>query len=123
MPTQADVRRIVMALPEVKEEEGKFGFRVAGKPFVWAYLERVEPKKGRVPTTDRIGVRTLNEAVKFALVDENPDAYFTEPHYNGYPAVCVRLKQIKVSELREVLRNGWRARAPKKLLKEFGANS
>ncbi|MDQ2986612.1 MAG: MmcQ/YjbR family DNA-binding protein [Armatimonadota bacterium] len=70
MPTQADVCSIVMALPEVTEDDGSFGFRVAGKPFVWAYLERVEAKKGRIPTTDRIGVRTLNEAIKFALVDE-----------------------------------------------------
>lgn len=119
MPTQADVRRIVMALPEVTEEEGRFGFRVAGKPFVWAYLERIDPKKARIATTDRIGVRTLNEAVKFALVDENPEAYFTEPHYNGYPAVCVRLKQIKMSDLEEVLSDGWRVQAPKKLVEEF----
>ena len=117
MATQNDVRRICLALPEVTENDDGFGFRVAGRPIVWAYLERVDPKKGRVPTTDRIGVRTLNEAVKLALVNENPDAFFTEPHYNGYPAVCIRLNQIKMRDLKEVLKDGWRVQAPKKMQK------
>ena len=123
MPTQEDVRKICLALPQVTENEDSFGFRVAGRPFVWAYLERTDPKKGRTPTTDRIGVRTLNEAVKFALVQENPIAFFTEQHYNGYPAVCVHLKSITKGELEEVLSDAWRVQAPKKLLKEIDAIS
>jgi hypothetical protein len=119
VPTQADVRKICLALPEVTENEDSFGFRVAGKPFVWAYLERIDPKKGRVPTTDRIGVRTLNEAVKFALINENPKAFFTEAHYNGYPAVCVHLGQVTTQELSEVINDAWRVQAPKKLLKRM----
>jgi hypothetical protein len=108
-----------LALPGVTENEDSFGFRVSGKPFVWAYLERVEEKKGRVATKDRIGVRTLNEAVKFALVDEDPKAYFTEPHYNGYPAVCVRLKEIGMADLRDLLADAWRVQAPKRLRKDL----
>ena len=70
-----------------------------------------------------MGVRTLNEAVKFALVQENPNAFFTEQHYNGYPAVCVHLTGITEGELEEVLLDGWRVQAPKKLLKEIDAIS
>ncbi|RPI11047.1 MAG: hypothetical protein EHM63_02240, partial [Actinobacteria bacterium] len=53
MATQDDVRRIAMALPEVCESDGRFAFSVTNKGkekgIVWVWLERVHPKKARVP--------------------------------------------------------------------------
>jgi hypothetical protein len=45
--------------------------------------------------------------------------YFTTPHFNGYPAVLVRLKRISVAELEELLVEAWLDRAPKRLAKEY----
>ena len=47
-----------------------------------------------------------------------PKKFFTEPHYNGYPAVLVRLSEVRVPELRELLTEAWRCQAPKALVKQ-----
>ncbi|MGH9286069.1 MAG: MmcQ/YjbR family DNA-binding protein, partial [Acidimicrobiales bacterium] len=48
--------------------------------------------------------------------------YFTEPHYNGFPAVLVRLSVIGEDELRELITDAWRCQAPKALVAEFEQN-
>jgi len=67
MATREVVRRIALALPEAQEEPG-FSFTVGGKGFVWPWLERVDPKKARVPNAEVIGVRVANELEKHALL-------------------------------------------------------
>jgi hypothetical protein len=47
--------------------------------------------------------------------------YFTEPHFNGFPAVLVRLEAVDQDELEELLTEAWRIQAPRKLVKEFDA--
>jgi len=114
MASQADVRRIALALPEVHEEPG-FSFTVGGKGFAWPWMERLDPKKARVPNPEVIGVRVANELEKQALLSLDTDAFFTEPHYDGYPAVLVRLPAIDLGLLENVLIDAWRCRASKKL--------
>ena len=43
--------------------------------------------------------------------------FFTEPHYNGFPAVLVRLKAVSVSQLRQLLVEAWSCQAPYELVK------
>jgi len=119
MATQADVRRIALSLPEAKEEPG-FTFSVGGKGFAWPWRERVDPKKARVPNPDVIGVRVANELEKQALLSLDTDVFFTEPHYNGYPAVLVRIPAIEVDMLEKVLTDAWLCRASKKLAATLG---
>ena len=114
MATQADVRRIALSLPEAREEAG-FSFAVTGKAFAWPWMERLDPKKARVPNREVIAVRVANELEKQALLSLDTDAFFTEPHYNGYPAVLVRLPAIDLELLEKVLTDAWLTRAPKKL--------
>lgn len=114
MATQADVRRIALSLPEAQEEAG-FSFAVAGKAFAWPWLERIDPKKARVPNREVIAVRVANELEKQALLSLGTSAFFTEPHYKGYPAVLVRLPAIDLELLERVLTDAWLCRAPKKL--------
>ena len=78
----------------------------------------VEPPEG-----DIIGVRVSDEGVKFALIADEPEVYFTTPHFDGYAAVLVRLAEIGVDELRELLIEAWLTQAPKRLVKEFLAKS
>jgi hypothetical protein len=66
-----------------------------------------------------LGVRVQDLDMKDALLSEEPNIYFTTPHFNGYPAVLVRLNAISVGELRELLTDAWVNRAPKRLAKAF----
>ncbi len=57
---------------------------------------------------------------KEALLQSDPEKFFTTPHYDGYPTVLVNLKKIRVKELRELIHESWRIKAPKTVLKKFG---
>ena len=121
MATEDDLRRICLALPDVTGENLSYGVKNKEKVrgMVWPYLIRVDPKKGRVPTTDRIAIRVASLEEKEVLLASDTETFFTEPHYNGFPAVCVWLERIAVNELEELLTDAWRCLAPKKLVKEF----
>jgi hypothetical protein len=124
MPTQDDVRRIALALPETVEEGGRFGFSVRNggklRPFVWAWNERVEPKRARVPRSDVVAVRVANLDEKQVVLSMDPAKFFTEPHYNGYPAVLVRLPAVTIDELEVLITDAWRCLAPRSLLGRRG---
>ena len=123
MADQGDVRRIALALPETSEAEDRFAFSVRHgakqKGFVWAWNERVEPKKPRVPRTDVLAVRVVDQLDKEALLASDEEKFFTEPHYDGFPAVLVRLPRITADELAELIEDAWRCQAPKTLLAAF----
>ena len=125
MATQEDVRRIALSLPETVEADGEFVFSVVdarGKRhgFVWAWNERLEPRKPRVPSQDVLAVRVIDEEDKQALLASDPAAFFTEPHYNGFPAVLVRLPAIDAEALEELVVDAWRTRAPTALVEANG---
>ena len=107
MATQAHVRRVALALPGASESTTDFAFSVLvkGKPkgIAWVWKERVDPKRPRVPNPAVLAVRVANLAQKDLMIATEPAKYFTEPHYNGYPAVLVRLAAVRVPELRILL--------------------
>jgi hypothetical protein len=115
--TQADVRRIALGLPGTREADDRFGFSVENngkwKGYAWVWLERVEPKKPRVPNPGVLAVRVRDLGEKAALVAGDPERFFTEPHYNGFPAVLVRLRAVTKAQLRRLLEEAWRTQAMK----------
>lgn len=126
MATWDDVRRLVAALPGTDEHAsygGRPSWRVAGRGFVFerplgaadlaALAELGTPVDGPV-----LGARTADEGEKLELLAADPDIYFTIPHFDGYPAVLIRLDRIDADELAELVDAAWRTRAPKKLLAE-----
>ena len=127
MSDQDDVRRIALALPEVVEGDDHFGFSVANKGkargFVWAWNERIHPKKPRVPSKEVVALRMASLDDKEALLANDHEKFFTEPHYNGYPAILVRLAEIEVDELEELIEDAWRCQAPKALVERFDTRS
>ena len=43
-----------------------------------------------------------------ALLAEAPETYYVTDHYVNYPVVLVRLSQIRIDELRDLLTSAWR---------------
>jgi hypothetical protein len=119
MSDEDDVRRLALELPEARQHPEGFSFNVRDKAFAWSFMERIAPKKPRVRRPDILAVRVSGEAEKQSLIDADPAVYFTDDHYRGYPAVLVRLPEIEVDELRELLTDGWRTQAPRALVRIF----
>ncbi|MGH7653048.1 MAG: MmcQ/YjbR family DNA-binding protein [Gemmatimonadaceae bacterium] len=120
MSTEADVRRIALALPDTEEATNDFAFSVAvgdtRKGFAWCWKERVVPKKPRVPNRAVLALRVANNLEKDLMMHAEPDKYVVDPHYNGFPAVLVRLAKVRVPELRALLTEAHRcvSAAPKR---------
>jgi hypothetical protein len=109
------VRRVALALDGVEEiESDGFDFRVGGKGFVWSYPER-EPGRKRVIRTDIAVLFVGDEAEKQALLLSEPELFFTTRAYDGLPLVMLRLAEVEVDRLRELVTDAWRMRAPEAL--------
>ena len=70
---------------------------------------------------DALVLRVVDLGEREALLQGQPDAFFTTSHYDGYPAVLVRLETVDPEELAELLEEAWRLRAPKRLIAEYDA--
>ena len=53
------------------------------------------------------------------LLQAGAETYFTEPHYNGFPAVLVRLSTIEIAALEALITEAWRCQAPRALVETF----
>jgi hypothetical protein len=116
-----DVHRIALSLPHAVQKGSELRYAVeGGKAFAWTWKKRVDPKRARIEQLDVFAVRVADEEEKQVLIAADPGKFFTEPHYNGYPAVLVRLDAIGAGELSELLTDAWRHAAPRKLLRELG---
>jgi hypothetical protein len=49
------------------------------------------------------------------LLESGDAAFFTTPHYDGYGSISVDLAKVDVGQLRELLEEAWRLKAPKRL--------
>ena len=126
MCTWEDVRRIALGLPETDEQgrRGLASWRVRDKLFVWERPLRDSDLRAlgdAAPDGAILGARVEHLVAKDALLADDPDVYFTTPHFNGYPAILVRLERVGSDELEELIVEAWLARAPKRLAKEYVA--
>ena len=109
MTDKLDVRRHALALPGVTEANESFEFRRDGRLFINPYPERVDPKKARVPRYDQFVMRIASADDKEALLNGEPDVFFTTDHYNGWAGIIVRLDQVDDQRLQELVRDAWEA--------------
>jgi hypothetical protein len=118
-----DVRRIALSLPETSET-GEHGhshlpaWQVKGKTFAWVRPLRQSDLKqlgDKAPTGEILGARVEHEGAKLALIESDPEVYFTIPHFDGYNAILVLIERIALDELEELLIEAWLLRAPKRL--------
>jgi hypothetical protein len=122
--TWDDVRRIALGLPETSEEVSRDlrHWRVKDKGFVWERPLRradLEALGDAAPDGPILGARVEHLVAKEALLADDPSIFFTTPHFDGYPAVLVRLEPIGLEDLREVIVEAWLARAPKRLAEAY----
>ena len=128
MPTFDDVRRVALALPEATEtvSRGHAQWRVKDKNFVWERPLRrsdLEALGDSAPEGPILGARVEHELAKQALIADDPNVFFTTPHFDGYPAILVQLDNIGLDDLREVIVEAWLVRAPKRLAKSYADES
>jgi hypothetical protein len=124
MATWEDVARIALDLPETGEREsrGLRQWRVKDKLFVWERPLRrsdLEALGDAAPDGPILGARVEHLVAKEALLADDPGVFFTTPHFDGYPAVLVRLERIGAEDLRELIVEAWLARAPARLATAF----
>ena len=129
MATLDDVRAIALDLPDVVERvdghRGGATWRTPAGAFVWQRgpsrrdLEQLEALGRSWPAGDIVGVRTDGLQVKEGLLETYPDAFFTIPHFDGFPAVLVRLDAIAADHLREVITDAWLLKVTKRVGREW----
>ena len=125
MATWRDVRKLALSLPGVIEESTareKPAWLVNKKFFAWERPLRpsdIAALGDKAPTGPILGVRTTDLEMKEVLLASAPGIYFTTPHFNGYPAVLVRLQKIGIKELKKLLEEAWLGRAPKRAVTAY----
>jgi hypothetical protein len=127
--TLGDVARIASGLPEVAQGErnGNRTWSVVGKTFAWERpFSKTDIRRfGEEPAPDGpiLAVRVDDLVEKEAVLAGEPEAFFTIPHFDGYPAILIQLRKVSRSALREALIDGWLACAPPKLANDFIARA
>lgn len=125
MATFDDVAAIATELPGVTvgERYGRRTWFVGKKGFVWERpLTKADLKRlGDEPPPDGpiLAVATEDLAEKEAILESDPEVFFTISHFDGYPAVLLLLKKVKKRALRAAIVDAWLACAPKKLADEY----
>jgi hypothetical protein len=124
MATWDDVRRIALELPETGDQisRDQIHWRVRGKNFVWQRPLRKSDLRAlgsAAPTGPILGAHVEHLGAKEALIADDPDVFFTTPHFDGYAAVLVRLDRIALDDLAEVITEAWLTRAPKRLAQAY----
>jgi len=124
MATWDDVRRIALDLPETSERtnQGVLQWRVKEKVLTWERpLRRAdyEALGDAAPEGPIAAVWVDDMGVKEALLSDDPDVFFTTPHFDGYAIVLICLEEIPIPELEELIIEAWLDRAPKRLVTEY----
>ncbi|HEV3283140.1 MAG TPA: MmcQ/YjbR family DNA-binding protein [Solirubrobacteraceae bacterium] len=124
MASWDDVRRLALALPATSERLSRDlpQWRVKDKLFVWERplrAKEVAALAGAAPQGPILGARVEHIGAKEALLADDPSVFFTTPHFDGYPAILVRLERLSVEDLEEVVTEAWLARAPAQLVKAY----
>ena len=124
--TMKDLDTLALAMPEATKqvEDGRPTYKVQEKMFCFHRRRRkdaVDPQTGE-QLDDVLVFRVADLGVKEMLVADARGIYFTTPHWNGYAAVLMRIRdldRLDRDELRDLVEEAWLTRAQKRLAKEW----
>ena len=127
MATMGDMDALAMAMPQTTKEvseDGRPSYHVHGKMYCFHRSRRpdaIDPATGE-RMADVLMFRVADLDVKELILSDDRGIYFTTPHFNGYPAVLVRipsLERLDREELRELVVEAWLTRAQKRVAKAW----
>jgi hypothetical protein len=122
-----DLDELALALPETEKEvseDGRPSYGVRGKTYCFHRSRRpdaVDPETGE-RLDDVLMFRVDGPEAKELVLADPRGLFFTTPHFNGYPAVLLRipdLARLDRSELRDAVVDAWLTRAPKRVAKAW----
>ena len=127
MATMRDLDELALSMPQTTKEvsdDGRPAYHVHGKLYAFHRGRRpdaVDPDTGE-RLADVLMFRVADVGVKELLLSDARGVYFTTPHFNGYPAILMRipdLERIDRDELEELVAEAWLTRAQKRLAKAW----
>ena len=127
MATLKDLDELALELPQATKElsdDGRPSYSVHGKYFCFHRRPRpdaVDPETGE-RLTDVLVFRVEDLDVKDLVLADGRGVFFTTPHWNGYPAVLIRipdLARLERSELRDLVVDAWLTRTQKRVAKAW----
>lgn len=129
MATLEDVNRIALSLPEVTAQvEGHGGaaaWRTKRGMLVWVRgprksdLAQLEALGRSWPDGTVVAIRVDGDDSKQTLLAVHPEALFTVPHFDGYPAVLAVLEKLSVETLQDLVLEAWTTRVSRTAAKKF----
>ena len=127
MATMADLDELALAMPQTTKElsdDGRPSYLVHGKRFIIHRSRRpdaVDPETGE-RLDDVLMFRVDGQEAKELVLADPRGLFFTTPHFNGYPAVLIRipdLVRLDRDELQDTVVDAWLTRAPKRVAKAW----
>src|SRR5947208_4505093 len=131
MTTMADLDELALSLPQTTKElsgDGRPSYRGHGKRFCCQRGRRpdaVDPQTGE-RLDDVLMFRVEDLGVKELLLADDRGLYFTTPHFDGYPAVLLRIPDLAGldrDELYDLVVEAWLTRAQKRVAKAWLADN
>ena len=124
MATWDDVQRLALAMPEATERVSRDmrQWCVKDKLFVWERPLRKTDLRAlgdAAPEGPILGARVEHLGAKEALLQGDEGVFFTTPHFDGYPAILLKLEPAPLDLLEEIVVEAWLARAPTRLVKAY----
>jgi hypothetical protein len=122
----ADLDELALAMPQAAKEvseDGRPSYLVHGRMFCFHRGRRpdaVDSTGERL--ADVLMFRVEDVGVKELMLADPRGIFFTTPHFDGYPAVLMRipeLDRIDCDELRDLVVEAWMTRAQKRVAKAW----
>jgi hypothetical protein len=123
----ADLDELALEMPQATKEvsdDGRPAYLVHGKLFCFHRGRRpdaIDPQTDE-RLDDVLMFRVADLGVKDLLVADDRGVFFTTPHFDGYPAVLVRipdLARLDRDELQDMVVEAWLTRAQNRIAKAW----
>ena len=127
MTTMVELDELALSMPQTTKDvsdDGRPSYLVHGKLFCCHRGRRrdaIDPKTGE-RLDDVLMFRVADLGVKELLLADDRGVFFTTPHFDGYPAVLMRipdLARVERDELHDMVVEAWLTRAQKRVAKAW----